>query len=69
MRAHAEHSIISISSMRCIGIGLDQLDWDKFKLLIQERFRISPVHVVVYIFPSQSDEQNDIRVEHEQLLS
>ena len=49
MRTHAENNGISRISMPCIGTGLDQLDWDKVKLLIQETFRTSPVQV--YILP------------------
>ena len=44
---------------------MDQLDWDKNKLLIQEMFRTSPVHVVVYILPVQKNEQKNIPVETE----
>ena len=51
--------------MPCIGTGLDQLDWDKVKLLIQEMFRTSPVQVVVYILPDSETQQRDIPVEHE----
>ena len=43
MRTHAENNSISKISMPCIGTGLDQLDWDKVKLLIQETCRTSPV--------------------------
>ena len=51
--------------MPCIGLGLDQLDWDKVKLLIQETFCTSPVQVVVYILPDTETQQRDIPVEDE----
>ena len=51
MRTHAENNSISRISMPSIGTRLDQLDWGKVKLLIQETFRTSPVQVVVYILP------------------
>ena len=47
MRKHAENDSISKISIPCIGTGLDQIDWDKVKLLIQETFRTSPVQIVV----------------------
>ena len=39
MRTHAENNGIPRISMPCIATGLDQLDWEKVKLLIQETFR------------------------------
>ena len=51
--------------MPCIGTGLDQLDWDKVKLLIQETFRTSPVQDVVYILPDRDIHHRDISVEDE----
>ena len=65
MRTHAESNSISRISMPCIGTGLDQLDWDKVKLLIQETFRTSPVQVVVYILPDSETQQTNISVEDE----
>ena len=65
MRTHAENNSISRISMPCIGAGLDQLDWAKFKLLIQETFPTSPVKVVVYILPDSETQQRDIPVEDE----
>ena len=65
MRTHAENNSISRISMPCIRTGLDQLDWDKFKLLIQETFRTSPVQVVVYILPDPEIHHRDISVEDE----
>ena len=65
MRAHAEKNSISKISIPCIGTGLDQLDWDKVELLIQETFRTSPVQVVVYILPDSETQQRDIPVEDE----
>ena len=51
--------------MPCIGTGLDQLDWDKVKLLIQETFRTSPVQVAVYILPDPATKHGDSPVENE----
>ena len=65
MQTHAENNSIPGISTPCIGTGLDQLDWDKVKLLIQETFRTSPVQVVVYILPDSETQQRDIPVEKE----
>ena len=65
MRTHAENNSISRIIMPCIGTGLDQLDWDKVKLLIQETFRTSPVQVVVYKLPDSETQQKDNPVEDE----
>ena len=51
--------------MPCIRKGLDQLDWNKVKLLIQETFCTSPVQVVVYILPDPEIHHRDISVEDE----
>ena len=64
MRMHAENNSISRISMPCIGTGLDQLDWDKVKLLIQETFCTSPVQVVVYILPDPETKHEDSLVEN-----
>ena len=65
MGTHAENNSISRSSMPIIGTGLDQLDWDKVKLLIQETFRTSPVQVVVYILPDPETQQRGNHVRNE----
>ena len=65
MRTHAENNSISRISIPCIGTGLDQLDWHKVKLLIQETFRTSPVQVVVYILPDPETKKGDSPVENE----
>ena len=65
MRTHAENNSIPRISMPCIGTGLDQLDWDKVELLIQETFRTSPVQVVVYILPTPETKQGDNPVDNE----
>ena len=65
MRTHAENNSNSKNSMPCIGTGLDQLDWDKVNLLIQETFRTSPVQDVVYILPDPETQHRDIPVENE----
>ena len=51
--------------MPCIGTGLDQLDWVKVELLIQETFLTSPVQVVVYILPDSDTHHRDISVKDE----
>ena len=51
--------------MPCIGTGLDQLDWDKVKLLFQETFRTYPVQLVVYILPAPPTKHGDSPVENE----
>ena len=65
LRTHAENNSFPRISMPCIGTGLDQLDWDKVKLLIQETFRTSPVKVVVYILPDSETQQRGSPVEDE----
>ena len=65
MRKHAENNSIPRISMPCIGTGLDQLDWDKVKLLIRETFCNSPVQVVVYILPDPEIHRRNISVEDE----
>ena len=65
MRTHAQNKSISRISMPCIGTGLDHLDWDKVKLLIQETFRTSPVQVVVNILPDPETKHGDSPVENE----
>ena len=65
MRTHAENNSIPRISISCIGTGLDQIDWDKVKLLIQETFRTSPVQVVVYILPHRPTKHGDSPVENE----
>ena len=65
MRSHAENNSFSRISMLCIGTGLEQLDWDKVKLLIQETFPTSPVQVVVYILPDPETKHGDNPVENE----
>ena len=64
MRTHAESNSISEISMLRIGTALDQLDWDKVKLLIQETFRASAVQVV-YIVPDLETKHRDIFNEDE----
>ena len=65
MRTHAENNCIPKNSKPCIGTGLDQLGWDKVKLLILETFRTSPVQVVVYILPDPETKHGDSPVENE----
>ena len=64
-RTHAEIKSISRISLPYIGTGLDQLDWDRVKLLIQETFRTDfPVQVVVYILPDPETKHGDSPVEN-----
>ena len=65
MRTHAENNSIPQISTPRIGTGLDQLDCDKVKLLIQDTFRTSPVQVVVYILPDPETHHRDLSVEDE----
>ena len=65
MRTHVENNSNPRINMPCIGKGLDHLDWDKFKLPIQEPFRTSPVQVVIYILPNPEPKHGDNRVENE----
>ena len=65
MRTHAENNSIPRISMPCIGTGLDQLDWVKVKLLIQETFCTSPVQVLVYLLPDPETKHRDSPVENE----
>ena len=65
MRTHAENNSIPRIRMPCIGTGLDHLDWDKVKLLIQETFRASAVQVLVYILPDPPTKHGDSPVENE----
>ena len=51
--------------MPCIATGLDQLNWDKVKLLIKETVQTSTVHVVVYILPHPEIKHEVIPVENE----
>ena len=65
MRTHAEDNSFSKISMPCLGIELDELDWDKIKLLIQGTCQTSTVEIVVYILPVPEEEHHDIPVENE----
>ena len=38
---------------------MDQLEWDKVEVLIQETFHTSPVHLVVYILPDPETKLGD----------
>ena len=65
MRTHAENNSIPKNSMPCIGLRLDQLDWDKVKLPFQELFGTSPVQVVIHILPDPENKHEDFPVENE----
>ena len=67
MRTHAENNSVPKISLLCIGTGLDQLDWDKVKLLIQETFRNSQVQVVVYFLPDLEIKHRDFQIKDEQI--
>ena len=49
LRTHAEENGVRRISMPCIGCGLDKLDWNVVRQLIQDTFRTSPVAVIVYL--------------------
>ena len=49
MRTHAEENGVRQISMPCIGSGLEKLEWNVVRQLIQDTFRISPVAIIVYL--------------------
>ena len=63
LRTHAENNSFSRISMPGICTGLDQLDWNKVKLLIHETICTSPVQTVVCILPDPAIHHRDIPVE------
>ena len=70
VRTHAaESNSISRISMPCIGTGLDQIDWDKVKLPIQETFRTSLKQVVVYILPDSETQHETFQLKTNQLVN
>ena len=48
MRTHAEENRVRQISMPCICSGLDKLEWDVVRQLIQDTFKTSPVAIIVY---------------------
>ena len=59
MRVHAETNDIDVISLPCIGSGLDNLEWDKVRQLIQETFRTSNVRIVVYLLSQPTEAHNE----------
>ena len=49
MRTHAEERDIRQIGMPCIGSGLNKLEWNVVRQLIQDTFRTSPVAIIVYV--------------------
>ena len=48
MRSHAEHHRVRKISLPCTGSGLDKLEREQVRQLIQEVFRTSPVQITVF---------------------
>ena len=48
MRKHAENGVRQIR-MPCTVSGLDKLEWNVVRQLIQDTFKTSPVTIIVYI--------------------
>ena len=48
MRKHALLNDITNISMPAIGCGLDQLDWDRMKLIIKEVFLPTDIEITIY---------------------
>ena len=59
MRSHAEHNRVRKISLPCIGSGLDKLEWEQVRQLIQEVFRTSPVQFTVFLKASVDPTEND----------
>ena len=49
MRTHAEENGVRQISMPCIGSGLDKLEWNVVRQIIQDTFKTSPVAIIVYL--------------------
>ena len=65
MRTIAWNNTVSKNSMPYIGRGLDQWDWGKVKILIQETFQKSPVQIVIYILNVPENKRRYIPVDNE----
>ena len=59
MRSHAEHHLVRKISLPCIGSGLDKLEWEQVRQLIQEVFRNSPVQITVFLKASVDPTENN----------
>ena len=59
MRSHAEQHHVYKISLPCIGSGLDKLEWEQVRQLIQEVFRTSPVHITVFLKTPVDPKEND----------
>ena len=60
LKGHAETNNVTRISMPRIGCGLDQLDWQKFKDMIQDVFHGSTVQVALLTLPA-APEQHDAK--------
>ena len=49
MGTHAEENGFRQITMPCIGSGLDKLEWNVVRQLIQDTFRTSPVAIILYL--------------------
>ena len=59
MRSHAEQHHVRKISLPCIGSGLEKLEWEQVRQLIQEVFRTSPVQITVFLKDSVGPTEND----------
>ena len=48
MRSHIEHHRVRKISLPCIGSGLNTLEWEQVRQLIQEVFRTSLVQITIF---------------------
>ena len=48
MRTHAEENRVCRISIPCIGSGLDKLEWNVVRQVIQDTFKTSPVAIISY---------------------
>ena len=58
LKSHAETNIVTRISMPRIGCGLDQLDWQKVRDMIQDVFHGSTVQVTVLTLPATLELHN-----------
>ena len=66
LRGHVETNDVTRSGMRGIGCGLDQLDLQKVKNVVQDVFHVSIVQVTVLTLPAvagQADAEVDSKPE------
>ena len=58
-KSHAENNNVTRISMPRIGCGLDQLDWQKVKDMIQDVFHGSTVQVTVLTLPATPEQRDE----------